>query len=128
MTVAKADKDDLQTTLDFLNACETALEKQKFSFNNPQDNWEDFDDGDEDKILILQLKKRVAKEERIALEDVDNRIVMYEFLQEKFNAASCNWRRVYYAADILIQNCCDPTEDHLAFYPGFELFHVAAEQ
>lgn len=127
MTIAKADKDDLETTIQFLNAAELALDRDKFSFQSAEDNWEDLDDEDEDKILILKIRKNIAEEEGKDEDRVDNRILMYEFLQAKFAKCNCNWRRVYYAADSLIDFCCDPTEDHLALYPGFELFHVSTE-
>lgn len=127
MKYAKADKDDLETTLQFLHAAELALDRDKFSFQSPEDNWEDLDDEDEDKILILKLRKGIAEDDGISKKSVDNRILMYEFLREKFSRCNCNWRRVHYAADALIDFCCDPTEDHLAMYPGFELFHVSTE-
>lgn len=127
LLMAKAGEEDLQTTKDFMNACEMALEGAKFSMMSPEENWMELDDEEEDKQEILRIRKRIAKEERISEDAVDNRILMYEFLQGKFQAASCNWRRVVWGADILIENVCDPTEDHIAFYPGFELFHVSPE-
>ena len=128
MTVAKADKDDLQTTLDFLQASELALEGAKFSMSSPEENWEELDEDDDDKKLILRIKKQLIHYEGIPERDLDNRILMYEYLKRKFASASCNWRRVYYAADLLIENFCDPTLDHLSSLPGIELFHVAPEQ
>lgn len=123
MRMAKASKEDFNSVHAFMNACELCLEKEKFSFQAPEDNWEDLDDEDEDKQLILRIKKELEEDEG----EVDNRILMYEFLVRKFRQASCDWRRVYWAADILIDNVCDPTESHLAFYPGYDLQHVAAE-
>lgn len=38
------------------------------------------------------------------------------------------WRRVIMAAEVLIDNCCDPTEETLQFSPYLEEFHVAPEQ
>lgn len=123
MKMAKADKEDIQSTNDFFNHCELALETSKFSLACPEDNWTDLDDEDEDKIQILKIKKRLEEEEG----SVDNRVLMYEFLVEKFKTVSCNWRRVVWGADSLIETVCDPQLDHLAFYPGYELFHVAPE-
>lgn len=125
MKMTKADQNDLQSTKDFMNACELALESGKFSLSCPEDNWEDLDEEDEDRILIERIKRNLEEEEGGS---VDNRILMYEFLKKKFATASCNWRRVLWGADMLIENVCDPMEDHLAFFPGFELFHVAPEQ
>lgn len=38
------------------------------------------------------------------------------------------WRRVVWAADILIDTCCDPTEDTLQWSPYLNEQHVAPEQ
>ena len=128
MKVARADANDLQTTLDFLKVCEENLESGKFSFNNAFDNWEDLDDEDEDKIAILKLQKVLAEEEGVEVEELDNRILLYEWLSRKFKACSCNWRRVYWAADILLGCATDPTERCLEWAPGIEQLHVAPEQ
>lgn len=125
MKVAKASKKDIESTLHFLLSAEMALDRDKFSFGCAEDNWEDLDDEDEDKILILKIKKSLIENEG---SHIDNRVLMFEFLRKKFAKCNTSWRRVHLAADCLIKFACDPTEDHLAFYPGFELFHVAPEQ
>lgn len=126
MRVAKASDQDLDSTLSFLQAAEAVLEKEKFSFGISQENWENWNDDDDDKILILEIKKQI--EEFEGYSDIDNRILMYEFLKRKFTACSTGFMRVYFAASLLIPEVTDPTESHLAFHPGFELFHVAPEQ
>lgn len=50
------------------------------------------------------------------------------FLQHWHGRVGHRNMRVIFGYQILLDNACDPTEDHLAFYPGFELFHVAPEQ
>lgn len=126
MKIAKASEQDLDSTLAFLQAAQAVLEKEKFSFVDSANNWENWDEDDDDKILILKIKKELQEEERHS--DIDNRILMYEFLNRKFKSCSSRFMRVYLAASCLIPEVTDPTEDHLAFYPGFELFHVANEQ
>lgn len=124
---AKPDEDDYNTTLDFFHACETALERPRFSIGSAYDQWQELDEDDPDRKLIIAIRKRVAEEESMSEKDVDMRIVMYEFLQRKFMRASASWRRVYFGGQIMIENACDPTKDYLDWYPGLELFHVAAE-
>lgn len=128
MKVAKPDEKDFDTTHELLQACELVLEKEKWGFKDPQDNWEDLDEDDLDRKIILNIRKQISEEEDVSIDHVDMRIVMYEFLRRKFAKASCNWRRVYWAATILMENTTDPTEDVLAFHPGIELYHVANEQ
>lgn len=128
MTIARADKQDFDTTNAFMQAAESVLEKQKFSFLSPSESWEDWDDYDEDKKLIIKIRSRIAKEENCEEEEVDNRILCYEFLKDKFRHASCNWRRVHWAADAWERYAQDPQKDILHFAPQFEQYHVAPEQ
>lgn len=128
MRIAKADDDDFKATRSFLHACENSLEKEKFSFVGADEQWLTWEDEDEDKILMMEIRKQLAKELYSDEEDVDNRLVIYEWLKEKFRKASNAWHRITMAADTLIENVCDPTVDYLSFHPGFEYFHVANEQ
>jgi hypothetical protein len=127
MKMAKADKEDFKALRDFLNACDNVLEREKWSLRSPEENWKGWDEDDEDRKLIERIRYNESRESGRDEEDIDPRILMYEFLQYKFKNAY-GWQRVYWAADILIDNVCDPTEDCLAFYPGFNLNHVEAEQ
>jgi hypothetical protein len=127
MRIVKPNTKELQAVLNFLIASEMALESAKFSFNSPYENYRELDDEDEDAVLIKKLRKQIAAQEGKDEEEVDDRILMYEFLQRKF--AYCRtWRSVYWAADVLTETVCDPFDDCLAFHPMYESFHVAPEQ
>lgn len=128
MRLAKADDKDFDNVRTFLQACENSLERQKYSLCNPEDYWEEWDEDDEDKQRLTRIKKSLAKELGYSVKDVDNRLVVYEWLTEKFAKASFSWGRVTMAASVLIENMCDPTVDYVEFYPGFECSHVANEQ
>jgi len=128
MLIAKATDDDFERVSDFLHACENGLIREKWSLDAPEDQWQSWDDDDPDKIRILQIRKRVAQVEGIEPREVDHRIVMYEWLQEKFGRCANRWHRVTMAGVVLIENVSDPTSRYLEFYPGFECYHVAPEQ
>lgn len=126
--VGKASPKDIEITNDFLHACEQFWDnRRRYSLSDLESEWEDWDDEDEDKIALLKIRKELAQELGYSECDVDNRLIVYEFLKQKYKKADNRWGRVVMAADVLIDNCCDPTETHLAFYPGIELFHVAPE-
>lgn len=128
MKVAKPDKQDFKGILDFMNAAEMALERQKFGITSSEDNWEEYlDEDDKDYKLIITMRKRIADEEGCDPENVDNRILMFEYLQRKFAASSSGWRRVYWAADILLDTCTDTYDHCLAWRPDAVLLHVANE-
>jgi hypothetical protein len=72
---------------------------------------------------------RVAKAH---LEDIE-RLKKYLLTNEQRSGRNSRtfphgWRRVVWAADLLIEQCCDSTEDHLAISPYFQELHVAPEQ
>jgi hypothetical protein len=129
MNVAKASQQDIEKTTHFLRACELFWDNRpNYSMRTEEREWMTLDDDDPEKLLILDIRQQLAKNENVEPELVDHRILAYEYLRSKYKSADARWKRVIMAADILIDNCCDPTEGHLAFYPGIELFHVAPEQ
>lgn len=129
MKIAKPTEEDFEGVKRFLDAAEMALERAKFSLNSSEENWMELEDDDADKIKILAIRKRIADDEDISVDEVDNRVLMFEYLKRVFmSSAYTGWRRVYWASSVLLENACDPTENHLAFYQGFELNHVEREQ
>lgn len=127
MRVAKASTQDIVSLTDFLQACEESLERAKYSLTSAYDKWEEWDEDDEDKRHLLRIRDKIAKSEDIEPNEVDNRIILYEWLREKFVAAA-GWRRVTIGVDVLIENCCDETKSHLDFHPSIQIKHVANEQ
>lgn len=129
LRVAKASEKDIELTRDFLRMCEAFWDNRNvFSLRDLESDWENWDDDDEDKKLLLKIRQDLCDEEGKNLRDLDRRLVVYEFLKHKYKKADNRWGRVVMAADVLIDNVCDPTEGHLAFFPAFEMFHVAPEQ
>jgi hypothetical protein len=126
MRMAKASPDDLDALRKFLNMVELTMERQKFSFESPVDTWLTLDDDDEDRIRMMRIRKDLAEDMGRDEDDVDNRIVIYEYLQELFRPAS-GWNRVVMGMDILVETVCDPQKNYLDFAPGYEYFHVAPE-
>jgi hypothetical protein len=128
MRVAKATEEDFDNLLNFLQASENVLDREHYSLNNAESNYKQWDEDDADRILIEKYRETIAAEDRISIDDVDDRAVMYMFLKNKFFKAASAWRRVYYAGIMLIDAVCDPTEHHLAYHPGIQLNNVAPEQ
>jgi hypothetical protein len=127
MIVHKITNEENEAFKAFIQAAEYALEEPRLSFRSAAEQWKYFDDEDFDKGEILAIRKRIAKEESIDEDRIDDRILMYEWLKKK--ARKIRSFSLYpLTIDVLMDNVCDPTEDHLAFYPGFELNHVANEQ
>lgn len=127
MRIAKADEEDLETTRDFLQACEQLWSRRPYQMGDPAEEWEEWDDDDQDKIQLLTIRKRLAKELRYSEDDVDHRLIIYEFLKSKYKKCDCNWGRVYYAAAALIPHFCDPQKSYLDASPYLEELHVAPE-
>lgn len=121
----KMEPDEIQAAHDFANAAEIMLERGKFSMESAYENWHSFDDDDKDKIEILALRKRLAKEEDTDEEDIDERILAYEYLRRKY---SYRTKVAIMTAEILIDNACDPTKSYLDFHPSYYQNHVEPEQ
>lgn len=129
LRVAKADEEDIKSTREFLQACELFWDSRPaYSFVSKEDQWLSWENDDPEKMELLKIRKRISEEDGVDEEDVDNRLVLFEFIKRRYKKADSSWGRVIMAADCLIDNCCDPMQSHLAFYPGFVLFHVVPEQ
>lgn len=128
MRVAKATKKDIETTGLFLQMAELLLERQKFSLKSAYEQWRDWDEDDEDYKLAIQIQKRIAREEDIDIDKVDDRLIAYELLHHSFAKASCSHGRVIMAADVLIDNIVPASSTILEFHPGFQFNHVDKEQ
>jgi hypothetical protein len=129
LRIAKASENDIELTRDYLQACEQFWDNRPiYSLTELEIDWENWDDDDPEKDALIKIRKELAIEEGLSESDVDNRLIVYEYIKRKYKKADNKWQRVVMAADILIDNCCDPTVSHLAFYPAFEMFHVSPEQ
>jgi len=127
MRLARPKESDVDTTRDFLSAAESVLERQKFSWAEPQYNWEDWNDDDEDRIYIEKVRKRIAEEDDIEEDKVDNRILMYEFLKHKFAPCSCDFNRVIFGMYAIIPYL-NQNISYMDFADGIVDLHVANEQ
>lgn len=129
MRVAKASEKDIDATRGFLQLCEAFWDNRAvFSFSELASDWENWDEDDEHRIELTKIRRELADEAGTSEKRIDNRLIVYEFLKRHYKKADNRWNRVIMAAEVLIDNCCDPTEGHLAFFPAFEMFHVAPEQ
>ena len=99
LTIAKPSKDDIFGIREFLMALETIADS-----NFKLSDWED------DKDIYEVLKSMTDVNDKPDLENI-----LYEFI-EKY---AFKWRRVVIGCDILVDNMCDPNEDHIAFHPKF---------
>lgn len=129
MKIAKPSLDDLDKTKQFLRSCESIWDsRSKYNLSVEEEDWKSWDDEYEDKKLILQLQRQIAGDEGCDLDEVDNRILMYEFIRHRYKQADTHWGRVIMSSESFLEYVQDPQDDCLAFAPQFEIFHVAPEQ
>jgi hypothetical protein len=125
MRIAAPTKEIYKEAGEFTNALEIALERDRYSPKEPEDNWLDLDDDDTDKIWLLKTQKRLACEEGCEPNEVDNRILMYAYLRHKyFN----RFGHIILACEAMQDACADPSKDYLDFAPGTVFLHVENEQ
>lgn len=117
LTIAKADKEDFEAVYNLL----VPMEELFNSHWSNEEAWIEWDDDDEHKRELLRIRKEVAQEEHCDEDEVDNRLVLYEFIKRKMQNCACSeWRRVVTAAECLIDTFCDPHVDFLAWRPDLE--------
>lgn len=126
MKVAKPTEQIINDVKDFREACELCLEREDFSIHSPEERWKHYLEPDDPIRQWMELtREAIAEEEGIRPESVDNRIVCFEYLKRKY---SNRLSHIIMCLDILMDNCCDPTEDSLEFRPDIYFQHVAPEQ
>ena len=119
LTVAKATEEEFDRVYAFLHPMEALFDRRGF-FSNEED-WRDWDDDDEDKKLLLRIEKDlIAGGDGDCNDDVDNRLILYEFMKQKFLQANYSGSigRILFDCRTLIDNCCDPDLDYLEFKPS----------
>ena len=108
----------------FAKRCNYAMDYTDSLFSDEQ--WRELDDDDIDKIAIQQIRKRVSKEEKISEDDIDFRIIAFEYMRKCFNDRQL--KLCVLSAKTMIDYCCDPFEDTLRLNNIFFTQHVMPEQ
>lgn len=120
LKMAKADPEEFDRVRSFFRPLEELFDGRGF-FSNEED-WRKWGDDDEDKKLLLEIENELKESEG---EPVDNRLILYEFIKNRFRHANYygSIGRIIMDAEVLIDNCCDPNLDYLEFKP--ELMNAA---
>ena len=85
------------------------------------DVWLDWDEDDPDYEELVAIRRRVAREEHVDEDDVDNRLVVAEFVASRMRAAGAgSWERVVLNCQALIDTFCDPADSCLSWHPFLE--------
>lgn len=117
LTIAKASKEDFEKVYNLLQPMEELFN----SHWSNEEEWTEWDDDDKDKKELLAIRKEIAEEEHYYEEDVDNRLVLFEFIKRRMQLCGCsNWQRVVIAAECLIDTFCAPQESSLVWRPDLE--------
>ncbi len=117
MKVAKADSKEFDKVYDFINIMDDLFDNKFFS---DEESWREWNDDDEDKKLLLKIEKDLKETEGSDIwGEVDNRLILYEFIRLKWKKANyCgSFQRIVTDADVLIDNVCDPDLDYLEYKP-----------
>ena len=117
MKVAKADSNEFDKVYDFINVMDDLFDNKFFS---DEESWREWNDDDEDKKLLLKIEKDLKETEGSDIwGEVDNRLILYEFIRLKWKKANyCgSFQRIVTDADVLIDNVCDPDLDYLEYKP-----------
>lgn len=125
MRIAMLPPEQFKLIIEFNQAAEAFIEREKFSFTEPFNKWKEWHDDDEDKMLVMKIQKELIANEDMEEGQIDSRIIAYEFMARKY---SNRLSHAILIAEVLIDNCCDPSKDYLDFHPSIYHNHVAPEQ
>ena len=116
MKVARADEDDFKRVRDFFNPVSQLFDNR---YGDCEEDWRGWPDDDKDKKLLLQIEKEIKDEDGDSIWGVDNRLILYEFIKRKFQAAEYagGMGRVITNAEVLVEDVCDSNLDYLEFKP-----------
>ena len=120
LKMAKADPEEFERTMKFVNIMEALFESHHYSLVDSETSWREWDDDDEDKQLLLEIEKEVTEEDGTLWDrKPDNRLVLFEFIKRKWKEAnySGSFSRIIMDAEVLIDNACDPDLDYLEWKP-----------
>jgi len=119
MRLAKATGKDIEKTKDFLQFMERLFDSRQF--RNCEGDWESqFGKETDEYKMFKSIQKDLSFEEGCEPEKVDDRLVVYEAIVRMYKRCDLHWNRVVWAADILIDNCCDPCKNYLDWHPYIE--------
>jgi len=117
MKVAKASTDEFDKVYNFINVMDSLFDNRFYL--TPEEEWREWDDDDEDKKLLLKIEEELKETDGGIWGDVDNRLVLFEFIKRKWKTANyCgSFQRIVTDAEVLIDNACDEELDYLEFKP-----------
>lgn len=102
ISLAIATEEDLDKTRGFLQVLDQLFDSRWFSSHESQ--WEDWDDEDENKQHLLRVRKQLAWEEDCDEDEIDNKLILFEFIKQKYKECDCHWGRSIMNAQVLIDN------------------------
>lgn len=87
-------------------------------WSSREDEWREWDDDDEDKQELLECEEYVRECNDLSKsDDVDNDLILCEYVRRLFSGNSSAFRRVEMAAMMGIDNCFDPDIDYIDWKP-----------
>jgi len=118
MTMAKADEDEFDRVSNFIEIMDSLFCGR--SIFSDEESWREWDDDCEEKQILLEIEKDIKDTDGEMWDgEVDNRLVLYEFMKHMWRKANfCgSFQRIVMDAQVLIDNACDPTLDYLEWKP-----------
>lgn len=113
MKVAKPTEKDMDECYRFLRIMEALTDDRMFHSASAAD-WTEWNEEDEDYQILNYCKQRLIDEEcydEYDIEDLDHRLVMWEYVKWFFNRCPSAFARVLMCAQMALDNCFDEKSD-----------------
>ena len=90
-------------------------------WSNHEDEWREWSDDDEDREELLDCEADIRDMNDLDKdEEVDNDLILLEYVRRLFRKHSSAFRRVEMAAQMGIDNCFDPDKDYIDWRPDIQ--------
>lgn len=119
MKVAKPTEKDMDECYRFLRIMEALTDNRMFHSASASD-WTEWDEEDEDYQLLDYCKQRLIDDENYDeydIEDLDHRLVLWEYVKWFFNRCPSAFARVLMCAQMALDNCFDEKSDTIEWKP-----------
>lgn len=108
LKVAAPSNKDFDAVYQFNRICESLTDGRGWYSVK---NWKEWDTDDKDYKLLKKIEKKVCEEEDGSPENIDQRIVLWEYVNWFFNYCPSSLLRVVMCADMAMENAFDKKAD-----------------
>lgn len=116
MKVATPTEEDLDSTYQFMRILEALTDNRMYHHSDPSD-WKEWDEDDEDFKVIKEAESYVCDYEEEEPDEVDQRIVLFQYIKNYFIKNPSALARIITCAQMAMDNAFDKDCSYIDWKP-----------